>query len=169
MEFTDAMIFPSPSIESEPAWKRTLKDWVIQAETYLAVSDKLRELMGQVFKNRQQLQQHEVKHLKVKNICFNVYFAGDAYAPKHWPSQVVQFANTYGQDKFLFATDWPVIEPERAIKEINDQSYRPESYKKIMRNNALKIFNITGTGLNTCPKDWATLLPGDSLKKLLNS
>ncbi|MEI6468394.1 MAG: amidohydrolase family protein [Betaproteobacteria bacterium] len=99
----------------------------------------------------------------------NVYFAGDAYAPKHWPSQVVQFANTYGQDKFLFATDWPVIEPERAIKEINDQSYRPESYKKIMRNNALKIFNITGTGLNTCPKDWATLLPGDSLKKLLNS
>jgi hypothetical protein len=74
MEFTDAMIFPSPSIESEPAWKKTLKDWVIQAETYLAVSDKLRELMGQVFKNRQQLQQHEVKHLKVKNICFNVYF-----------------------------------------------------------------------------------------------
>ena len=36
----------------------------------------------------------------------NVYMAGDAYAPKHWPASVVHFANTFGQDKFLFGTDF---------------------------------------------------------------
>lgn len=41
----------------------------------------------------------------------NVYIGGDAYAPKHWPESLVHYANTYGQDKFMFGTDWPVIDP----------------------------------------------------------
>ena len=75
----------------------------------------------------------------------NVYMAGDAYAPKHWPPQAVHYANTYGQDKFLFGTDWSVIDPERAMKEMHDLDFRPESLKKILRNNAIRIFNLPDT------------------------
>ena len=70
----------------------------------------------------------------------NVYMAGDAYAPKHWPPSVVHYANTYGRHKFLFGTDWPVIDPERAVKEIADLNFREESHNLIMRENALRIF-----------------------------
>jgi predicted TIM-barrel fold metal-dependent hydrolase len=70
----------------------------------------------------------------------NIYIGGDAYAPKHWPKQMVHYANTYGQDKFLFGTDWPVIDPERAVREVEELGFRPGPKEKIMRENALRIF-----------------------------
>jgi predicted TIM-barrel fold metal-dependent hydrolase len=70
----------------------------------------------------------------------NIYIGGDAYAPKHWPKQMVHYANTYGQDKFLFGTDWPVIDPERAMREVDELNFRPGPKQKILRDNALRIF-----------------------------
>jgi hypothetical protein len=70
----------------------------------------------------------------------NIFIGGDAYAPKHWPKQMVHYANTYGQDKFLFGTDWPVIDPERAMREVDELSFRPGPKEKILRENALRIF-----------------------------
>jgi predicted TIM-barrel fold metal-dependent hydrolase len=72
----------------------------------------------------------------------NVYMAGDAYAPKHWGPAAVHYANTFGQDKFMFGTDWWVIDPERAVSEIAELDFRPASLRKIMRDNALRVFNI---------------------------
>ncbi len=54
----------------------------------------------------------------------------------------MHYANTYGQDKFLFGTDWWVIDPERAMDEIHDLNFRPEPLRKILRDNALRVFNI---------------------------
>ncbi len=72
----------------------------------------------------------------------NIYMAGDAYAPKHWPAQAVHYANTYGQNKFLFGTDWAVIDPERAMDDILNLDFRPEPLRKIMRDNAIRIFKL---------------------------
>jgi predicted TIM-barrel fold metal-dependent hydrolase len=73
----------------------------------------------------------------------NVYMAGDAYAPKHWGTNAVHYANTFGQDKFMFGTDWWVIDPERAVDEIAELNFRPNSLRKIMRDNAMRVFNLT--------------------------
>ena len=70
--------------------------------------------------------------------------AGDAYAPKHWPQQFVHYANTYGKEKVMFGTDWPVIDPERAVREIDDLGMRDESKQLMMRDNALRVFNLPG-------------------------
>jgi len=72
----------------------------------------------------------------------NVYMAGDAYAPKHWGTSAVHYANTFGQDKFMFGTDWWVIDPERAVTEVADLNFREASLRKIMRDNALRVFNL---------------------------
>ena len=72
----------------------------------------------------------------------NAFMAGDAYAPKHWPPQAVHYANTYGQDKFLFGTDWAVIDPERAMDDIAGLGFRPQPLRKILRNNAIRIFKL---------------------------
>lgn len=79
----------------------------------------------------------------------NVYMAGDAYAPKHWPAQFVHYANTYGREKVLFGTDWPVIDPERAVEEIAALKMHAESQQLMMRGNALRVFRLpsSGTGL----------------------
>ena len=70
----------------------------------------------------------------------NIYTAGDAYAPKHWPKQYVRYADSYGSHKVLFGTDWPVIDPERAVAEVADLGLRPASHAKMMRENALAVF-----------------------------
>ncbi len=72
----------------------------------------------------------------------NVYIGSDAYAPRHWPESFVHFINTWGKDKVLFGTDWPVIDPERAIKEIDTLELRPESKQKFLRDTALRLFRL---------------------------
>jgi predicted TIM-barrel fold metal-dependent hydrolase len=72
----------------------------------------------------------------------NVFIGVDAYAPKHWPAPLVHYLNSYGREKVLFGTDWPVIDPERAVKEIDDLHLRPETMRALMRDNALRVFRL---------------------------
>ena len=72
----------------------------------------------------------------------NVYIGSDAYAPKHWAPEFVHFLNTFGQDKVLFGTDFPVIDPERALKEIEALGLRPDSKRKFLRDNALNLYKL---------------------------
>ncbi len=74
----------------------------------------------------------------------NVYTAGDAYAPKYWPPNYVHYANSYGRHKVMFGTDWPVIDPERAVAEVEELGLREESKQMLMRDNALRVFNLPG-------------------------
>ena len=73
----------------------------------------------------------------------NVFTAGDAYAPKYWPESYVHYANSYGQKKVLFGTDWPVIDPIRAVKEFNQLNFRESASQRILRENALEVFNLS--------------------------
>ena len=71
------------------------------------------------------------------------YLDGEsAYAPKYWPKEFVHYANSYGKHKVLFGTDWPVIDPERAVQEIDDLGFRDDAKQMLMRDNALRVFNL---------------------------
>lgn len=72
----------------------------------------------------------------------NVYIGIDAYAPKHLPASLKHYMNSYGSHKVMFGTDWPVIDPERAVSEIHEHALRPESLEKVMRSNAVKVFRL---------------------------
>ena len=72
----------------------------------------------------------------------NIFIGVDAYAPKHWPSQLVHYLDSYGRDKVLFGTDWPVIDPERAVSEIDELKLRPQTMRQLMRENALRVFRL---------------------------
>ncbi len=74
----------------------------------------------------------------------NVFTAGDAYAPKYWPESFVHYANSYGKEKVLFGTDWPVIDPERAVKEIDELGFRDDAKQLLMRDNAMRVFKLPG-------------------------
>jgi predicted TIM-barrel fold metal-dependent hydrolase len=72
----------------------------------------------------------------------NVFIGADAYAPKHWPASLVHYMNSYGREKVMFGTDWPVIDPERAAREIEALDLRPEALQMLTRGNALKVFKL---------------------------
>ncbi len=73
----------------------------------------------------------------------NVFIGVDAYAPRYWPASVVHYMNSYGREKVLFGTDWPVIDPVRAMREIDALDIRPETRQSLLRDNALRVFKLT--------------------------
>jgi predicted TIM-barrel fold metal-dependent hydrolase len=72
----------------------------------------------------------------------NIHIGGDAYAPRYWPKQMVHYANSYGRTKFLFGTDWPVIDPEVAMQQVEQLKFREESKRLILRDNAIRLFKL---------------------------
>ena len=72
----------------------------------------------------------------------NIYTAGDAYAPKYWPEAFVHYANSYGKHKVMFGTDWPVIDPIRAVDEFNNLNFKDSSKELVLRENAIRVFNL---------------------------
>ncbi len=72
----------------------------------------------------------------------NVYIGADAYGPRHWKSEFVQFINTWGQDKVIFGSDYPVLEPERAVEEVGELGLRPEPLRKLLRENAERVYGL---------------------------
>jgi uncharacterized protein len=65
----------------------------------------------------------------------NVYIGSDAYAPKFWKPEFVQFINSWGQDKVLFGTDFPIIDFERATREINELGLTEDSKQRLLWKN----------------------------------
>ncbi len=72
----------------------------------------------------------------------NVFIGIDAYAPKHLPASLVRYMDSYGSHKVMFGTDWPVIDPERAVREMKDHRLRPASYDQVIRGNAVEVFRL---------------------------
>jgi predicted TIM-barrel fold metal-dependent hydrolase len=72
----------------------------------------------------------------------NVYICTDAHSPKYWPPSVVQYLNSYGQDKVIFGTDFPVLRFKRTVDEINQLALKPLVRRKFMRDNVLKLYNL---------------------------
>jgi predicted TIM-barrel fold metal-dependent hydrolase len=72
----------------------------------------------------------------------NVYIGTDAHSPKYWPPAFVHYLNTYGQDKVLFGTDFPVLGFERTRQEIEDLDLRPVAKAKLLRENAARVYGL---------------------------
>ena len=80
---------------------------------------------------------------------------GDAYAPKHWPPQLVHYVNTYGQDKFLFGTDWPVIDPERAVDEIAELNFARSLRRSCATTRCASSISVPDIRLGAARRHWA--------------
>jgi predicted TIM-barrel fold metal-dependent hydrolase len=72
----------------------------------------------------------------------NVYIGCDAHSPKYWPASFVQFINTYGQDKVLFGTDYPVLDFVRTREELEALGLREEAKRKLLRENARRLYKL---------------------------
>jgi hypothetical protein len=72
----------------------------------------------------------------------NVYIGSDAHSPKYWPQAFVHYVNSYGQDKVVFGTDYPVLDFLRTREEIEALGLREEAKKKLLRDNALRLYKL---------------------------
>nr|MDO8082266.1 amidohydrolase family protein [Candidatus Freyarchaeota archaeon] len=72
----------------------------------------------------------------------NVYIDTSARAPKFWPGSFKQFVATWGQDKALWGTDYPLLDFKRCLDEIEQMGLSQEAKRKLLRDNAIKVFKL---------------------------
>lgn len=72
----------------------------------------------------------------------NVYIGSDAHSPKYWPASFVHFIKSFGKDKVLFGTDFPVLDFERTMREIDALGFSDEVRAKFLRDNAIKLYKL---------------------------
>lgn len=73
----------------------------------------------------------------------NVYIDTSAHLPRYYPPAIIHFMNTYGRDKVLWATNYPMISMGQSRKQVEDLDLRPETKEKFLRLNALRVFKLT--------------------------
>jgi len=72
----------------------------------------------------------------------NVFIGSDAHSPRYWPPDFVHFLNSYGKDKVIFGTDFPILGFERTMREIDQLALKPEVRRKLLRENAVRIYGL---------------------------
>jgi len=72
----------------------------------------------------------------------NAYIDLSGWSPKYFPADLVRAANSYLQDKVLFGTDYPLLTPERWMKDFDALDLKPEAKSKILKANAVKVLGL---------------------------
>jgi predicted TIM-barrel fold metal-dependent hydrolase len=74
----------------------------------------------------------------------NVYIDLSGWSPKYFPPQLVQYANTQLKKKILFGSDFPLIPPDRWIKDFKEANFKPEVHDLILKHNAIEALGLAG-------------------------
>jgi predicted TIM-barrel fold metal-dependent hydrolase len=61
---------------------------------------------------------------------------------RYFPADLVRAANSYLQDKVLFGTDYPLLAPDRWLKDFEALEFKPEAKARILVRNAIKVLGL---------------------------
>ncbi|MFI1377975.1 amidohydrolase family protein [Embleya sp. NPDC020886] len=72
-----------------------------------------------------------------------LYYMTSAFAPRYYPKAIVDYANTRGADKVMYAGYYPMgLSLERIFRELPDVPFKPEVRAKFLRENAMRVFKL---------------------------
>ena len=76
----------------------------------------------------------------------NLYYSTSAFAPKYYPKEIIDYANTRGADKVIYAGYFPIgLSLERIMKDMQQVAFKDEVWPKFLRENACKVLKIKGS------------------------
>jgi predicted TIM-barrel fold metal-dependent hydrolase len=72
------------------------------------------------------------------NVCIDL----SGWSPKYFPPQLVRAANTQLRHKVLFGSDYPLLTPERWIRDFEQLEIRDDVRPLIMKENAVRVLGL---------------------------
>jgi predicted TIM-barrel fold metal-dependent hydrolase len=72
----------------------------------------------------------------------NVYIDLSGWSPKYFPPALVRAANSFLRDKVLFGTDYPLLTPERWLRDFAALDLKPEVRPLILKDNAVRLLGL---------------------------
>jgi predicted TIM-barrel fold metal-dependent hydrolase len=75
----------------------------------------------------------------------NLYYSTSAFAPKYYPKPIIDYANSRGADKVLYAGYFPMgLSLERIFSELPNVPLKDEVWPKFLYGNAARILGLDG-------------------------
>lgn len=75
----------------------------------------------------------------------NLYYSTSAFAPKYYPKAIIDYANSRGADKVLYAGYFPMgLSLERIFSELPQVPLNDEVWPKFLYGNAARILGLDG-------------------------
>jgi len=72
-----------------------------------------------------------------------LHYSTSAFAPKYYPKAIVDYANTRGADKVLYAGYFPMgLSLERIMTELPGVGFKDEVWPKFLRGNAARLLKV---------------------------
>jgi predicted TIM-barrel fold metal-dependent hydrolase len=72
----------------------------------------------------------------------NVYIDTSAWAPRHYPPQLLHYLSTYGRDKVMFGTNFPQMPLERCVREARELDLEKDVECAFLCENARRVFAL---------------------------
>ena len=72
----------------------------------------------------------------------NVYIDLSGWSPKYFPPQLVKAANGLLKHKVLFGSDYPLLRPERWIRDFEQLEIRDDVRPLVMKDNAVRALGL---------------------------
>lgn len=72
----------------------------------------------------------------------NVYMDLSGWLPRYIDDQVLQYARTLLQDKVMFGTDYPMLEPRRWLEDFADLDFDTDVQRKLLWENAERLLDL---------------------------
>jgi predicted TIM-barrel fold metal-dependent hydrolase len=72
----------------------------------------------------------------------NVYIDLSGWSPKYFSPELIRYANSQLKHKMLFGSDFPLITPDRWMKDFADAGFKPEVQPLILKENAIRALKL---------------------------
>ena len=73
----------------------------------------------------------------------NLYYSTSAFAPKHYPQEIINYANTRGADKIIYAGYFPMgLSLERIFTDMPHVPFKDEVWPKFLHENARRVLKL---------------------------
>lgn len=73
----------------------------------------------------------------------NLYYSTSAFAPRYYPKAIIDFANTRGADKVMYAGYFPMgLSLDRIFGELPGVPFNDDVWPKFLRGNAVRVFDL---------------------------
>jgi uncharacterized protein len=74
----------------------------------------------------------------------NTWIDLSGWSPKYFPAELVRYANSLLKRRVLFGTDYPLLTPDRWLRDVRDTDLKPEVLPGILKDNAVRLLGLAG-------------------------
>ena len=72
----------------------------------------------------------------------NIWIDLPGWSPKYFLPQLIQYVNTLLKDRILFGSDFPLITPDRWLKDFAEFGFKDEARPLILKENAKRLLKL---------------------------